>query len=383
MTSLAELHSSDDATAFLPAPAQELLLKACLFEGEEARTAWRAWRAATNLDTIDPGSVRLLPMLAQNMRQLAVEEPAFGKYCGVQRRTWARNQLLIRGAAQASQQLRDAGIPTMALKGVVLASTCYDAMSLRPMGDVDLLVPRNEASRAIDVMQVEGWRMRHGGSRPHTPADFATTHAYPIEHPASPEILVDIHWRLLWARFSDLAEAELWRQASRFEIAGVELLAPSAADMLLHSCAHGARWNGIHPVRWVVDAILLMRTNSIDWTHFIAQTERLGLALPIVSTLRYLQTALHAPVPDAVMRSLERLPVTSTERLLHRTQLQSPERRGFLDALRLHGHIARHELVRLEGLVGYWHYFLAKRGERNLRDIAWWVRQRLTRSTSR
>jgi hypothetical protein len=376
------MYSSDGTGAFLPTPAQELLLKACLFEGDEATAAWRAWRAATSLDNIDAGSVRLLPMLAENMRQFAVEEPAFGKYSGVQRRTWARNQLLIRGAALASQQLLGARIPTMALKGIVLVSTIYDRTSSRPMGDVDLMVPRNDAPRAIDVMQLHGWRMRHGGSRPHRPADYSTIHAYPIEHPGTPEILVDVHWRLLWARFSDEAEAELWRRAVRFEIGGVELLAPSAADMLVHICAHGARWNGLHPVRWVVDATLLMRSSAIDWAHFVAQTERLGLALPIVSTLGYLRSAMRVPVPDAVIRTLEQSPVTPIERLLHRTQLQSPEQRGLLDALRLHHHIARHELVRLQGIIGYWHYFLAKRGERSLQDVASWVRQRLTGSAS-
>jgi hypothetical protein len=376
------MHSSDGTAAFLPTPTQELLLKACLFEGDEATAAWRAWRTATSLDNIDAGSVRLLAMLAQNMRRLAVEEPAFGKYSGVQRRTWARNQLLIRGAALASQQLLGARIPTMVLKGIVLVSRCYNGLSLRPMGNVDLLVPRNDALRAIDVMQLHGWRMRHGGSRPHRPADFATIHAYPIEHPANPEILVDVHWRLLWARFSDESEAELWRRATRFEISGVELLAPSAADMLVHICAHGARWNGLHSVRWVVDAALLMRTDAIDWAHFVAQTERLGLALPIVSTLGYLRSAMRVPVPDAVMRTLKQSPVTPIERLLHRTQLRSPEQRGFLDALRLHHHIARHELVQLQGLVGYWHYFLAKRGERSLQDVASWVYQRLSRGSS-
>ena len=95
--------------AFLPTPAQELLLKACLFEGDEATAAWRGWRAATRLDDIDAGSVELLPMLAQKMRRFAVEEPAFGKYRGVQRQTWARNQLLIRGAALASQQFDSKG----------------------------------------------------------------------------------------------------------------------------------------------------------------------------------------------------------------------------------------------------------------------------------
>jgi hypothetical protein len=193
---------------------------------------------------------------------------------------------------------------------------------------------------------------------------------------------VNVHWRLLWARASDEAEAELWRRALRFEVGGTELLAPSAADILVHICAHGARWTGRQRILWVADAALLMRTSAIDWAHFVAQTERLGLALPIASTLGYLRSVMRAPVPDAVMQTLKQSPVTSIERRLYRSQLQSPEQRGFLDALRLHHYIARHELVRSQGLIGYWHYFLAKRRGRSLLDVLSWVRQRLTRGAS-
>jgi hypothetical protein len=189
------------------------------------------------------------------------------------------------------------------------------------MVEVDLLVPRNDAQRAIDVMQMHGWRIRDGGSRPRTPADFAARHAYPIEHPSNSEFVVNVHWRLLWARASDEAEAELWRRAIRFEIGGTELLAPSAADMLVHICVHGARWTGRRRILWVADAALLMRTSAIDWAHFVAQTERLGLALPIASTLGYLRSVMRAPVPDAVMQTLRQSPVTSIERLLYRSQL--------------------------------------------------------------
>jgi hypothetical protein len=376
------VHFSDKTPAFLPTPQQELLLKACLFEGEDSLAAWRAWRGGTKLDHIDIGSVRLLPLLTEKLRRLGVEDPAFDKYRGVQRRTWARNQVLFRAAGMALRRLKEAQVPTMALKGVVLASTYYETMSLRPMGDFDLLVRPADGPKAIDILEGLGWRVPSGRWRPREPADFAIRPACALGDPANPELEVDLHWRLLWARFSHEAETALWERAVSFEVGGAKCLAPSAADMLVHVCAHGARWNDLPPLRWVVDAAFLVRTDAVDWTHLCVQTERLGLALPLADTLDYLRFVMRVPVPDTVIRKLAQSRPKSIERLLYLSGMQPPSQLSLLAALRIHRHIARHELACLQGLSGYWRYFVALRRGRSLRELARWVRQRLARDAN-
>ena len=49
--------------------------------------------------------------------------------------------------------LTEAGIPALALKGIVLAYTAYKDPSLRPMMDLDLLVPPRERENAIGVLR--------------------------------------------------------------------------------------------------------------------------------------------------------------------------------------------------------------------------------------
>ncbi len=367
-----------DAGVFLPTPAQEQLLKACLFENDEAVAAWRAWRSATHLDTLDLGSIRLLPLLADQLRRLGLEDPQFGTYRGVQRRAWSQNQILFRVAAEAAQALQANSICGIALKGMVLAHRYYAATSLRPMSDFDLLVGPADALGALDLLQAQGWRLN--GPRPHSSDALATNIECVLEHPTRPGIYLDLHWRMLWSRYSDEANAQFWAHAEPFEVAGASLLAPGAADMLVHICAHGARWNPFPVVRWVADAAMVLRHGSIDWAHLQAQTLRLGLALPLIETLGYLRTAMRLPVPASVIADLARAPVSATERLLYTSQLQSPDRWNLLTAVKLHRHVAAHELSGTGGLIGYWRYISAKIGQKTPGEIASWTLRRLARA---
>jgi hypothetical protein len=109
-----------------PNPAQRLLLEAALLPGERALAAYRRWRAVVDLDDIDPGSYRLLPLLAHNLAGAA--DAGLGRARGVLRHTWSRNLTLLASAAGIVTALEDAGIPVMILKGGALAVRCYASL---------------------------------------------------------------------------------------------------------------------------------------------------------------------------------------------------------------------------------------------------------------
>ena len=367
-----------DLSEFLPTPHQEQLLKACLFEGEEALAAWQRWRSGADLDQIDGGSVRLLPLLAEKLRRLNVHDPAFDKYRGVQRRTWARNNLLYRAAGRVVRQFNAERIPVMALKGFVLASAYYDEMSLRPMNDIDLLVHLEDVGKAIGLLERSGQWTRTGDViRLSEPADFAIQPSSGFVFEMNPEIEIDLHWRLFQAWSSQEADAALWERSGPFDVAATSCLAPSPADMLLHTCAHGMRWNSLPTLRWVVDATMLTRRTAVDWAYLSDQAKRRGLSLGLAEAFAYLRDVFRVPIPNTATERLERVRSRPIERQFYKWELRPRSRQPLLVALRVHCHIARRELVRLHGFRGYWQYFGALRRGRGLREIALWIRQRL------
>ncbi len=57
-----------------------------------------------------------------------------------------------------TQALSSAGIPVILLKGAVLARTVYPQSGLRPIGDLDFLVPYAQVEAALDVLLNLGYK---------------------------------------------------------------------------------------------------------------------------------------------------------------------------------------------------------------------------------
>lgn len=374
-------NSGDRTLAFLPTLHQELLAKACLFEDEDARVAWQAWRASTKLDEIDVHSTGLLPLLADKVLRCGFDDPAYNKYRGVQRRTWLHNQLRLVAAATALRRLDAEKIPVMVLAGAVIASTYYETMSLRPIDAVDLHVRPADGLKTLDLLEGLGWRVAPGHLRPRSHREFAVRPCCTlVDRPVDAGGRINLHWRPFWPRYSGAAETSLWERAVWSTMNGAPYLSPGAADLLVQVCAHGAMWSDLPPVQWAVDAAFLVRSGTVDWTHLLAQAQRLGLAPALFQTLHYVQTAMRAAVPDTVIRKLAQIQVRPVERLIHESRLQPPGEVSLFALLRIHHHIAWHELARIQGPLGYWRYFTALRRGRSLAELALSLRRRLARS---
>ena len=78
--------------------------------------------------------------------------------------TTARNLLVYRELSRILTALSappqslisnvQSSIPTVVLKGAALAATLYPAIGLRPMGDLDLLVPENHLAEAVPASRL-------------------------------------------------------------------------------------------------------------------------------------------------------------------------------------------------------------------------------------
>ena len=147
--------------------------------------------------------------------------------------------------------------------------------------------------------------------------------------------------------------------------------------MLLHVCVHGAKWNDVSPIRWIVDATLLLRTCKIDWAHLRRQSARLRVDLQLADTLTYLRDFMRVALPEQILQDLAQSQAQPIECLLYEAELYPPERRNLKLALRMHWHLARTQMVPSHGVYGYWWYFAAVRGGRSLGKIAAWICNRL------
>jgi hypothetical protein len=209
----------------------------------------------------------------------------------------------------------------MPLKGAAMDMHYYEDAGLRPMRDFDLLVPEPQAVRALQLLVDGGWRI--GTAWPGKLAESFRRfrHALAMDNPTGREL--DFHWHVLFTCCRPGADDDFWAASVPLEREGAPLRVLAAADQFLHVCAHGVTWNDVVPIRWIADALtILRRSPDFDWHRLMRQTERRRLLLPMRDALRYLASHLAAPIPETVLHSLDSLPVTKAERAEYQRTLQ-------------------------------------------------------------
>jgi putative nucleotidyltransferase-like protein len=302
-----------------PTPAEELLLRAALDSPPKAVEAWRAWSTEERLAGIETGSQRLLPAVYRNLSAHGVADRRMGMLAGAYRRSWYRNQFLFDAAAKLIDQLAAAGLPALVIKGAALCTLHYRDIGARPMDDVDVLVAPEHARLAMAVLEQAGWR-----SAP-TPIPRDILSARPSWHYVSTNGgSVDLHWRVFERSRSN--ERDLWDAALPLDLARTRTRALAPVDELLLTCTHGVMWNTISPIRWVVDAAMIVHRaeRSLDWERCIGLAERHGLGYSASELLAYLQREF---VPEIPVAAIERLKSTAPHRgarITHRALLASP-----------------------------------------------------------
>jgi len=281
-----------------PSSEQELLLRAALGEPPDAHTAWHEWQRTTDVQNLDWGSRKLLPLAHDNLGE--PQDPD----------TWIRNHLLFEDTAALIRLLRQARVEVLVLKGVPLALLYYREAALRPMADVDLLVRRQDAPRAIRTMVEAGWTSP--SSCPERLAPFART----VDFQNASGTLCDLHL-LGFRQGRHQDDDDLWENAITFDVAGTPAYTLEAADQLVLVCTHGSQWNAMPSIRWVADAAMLIRS-GVNWRHVVERTQQRRLMVPMAETLPYLQR--FAAVPDDVLNAIRRMPASRLERIDYRAR---------------------------------------------------------------
>ncbi len=310
---------------FWPTPQQELLLRAALLQGQPATTAWEQWQAEIDLDRLDLGSSRLLPLLYRNLHDHGVEHPWMNRFKGTYRRTWYENQLRFYRAEALLRSLHEAGMETMLLKGAALTLLHYRDLGLRPMSDFDVLVPFHRAGEAEALLRKLGWTC------PYFPGEVLRDlrsffHGAMFQESGCQ---VDLHWHVLHRVYPTGDDEEFWAGRVPAQIGKTATSALNPADQLLHVCLHGATYNGMPTLRWVADAAMIVRTSpGLDWDRLLEQARRHQIVLPLRQTLGYLRQTLSVEVPSVLMQTLQAQPVSRLQRRVMKWLSSHPRKRG-------------------------------------------------------
>ncbi|HXS75612.1 MAG TPA: nucleotidyltransferase family protein [Terracidiphilus sp.] len=201
---------------------------------------------------------------------------------------------------------READIPAMPFKGVVLAAAAYGDMTARAAGDLDLLIHYADLQHATAILKSRGYELRTKTLADGSP-EAENYFEFHFERPADGMIL-ELRWKLelTQPRYGyDLGLDWMWASRRSVMLAGAEVPDLDPVRSLLVLCMHGSkhawsRW------MWICDVAKLIESEPVlDWTFAQGEAKRVGLERCLALGVLLACRGAGADVPKDVLRDLE------------------------------------------------------------------------------
>jgi hypothetical protein len=303
-----------------PDPRQTLLLHAALARVPAAADAWARLGAQEFSGPLDPGSELLLPLVWSNLTRQGLGDARLAAIASRHQATREANAALLREGQELLAALDAAGIPATVLKGGALIAGSYHDIGDRPLSDLDVLVPLPRISDACRAMRDLGFTAQS----PITPAALRLTHAAQWRRPGCAP--VDLHWHVFEECCQAHDDDDLWEAAVSMDMGDARGRVLCAEDQVIHVCVHGEKWVNVPGIRWVADAVTILRRHQIRWDRLVEHAVRRRFALRLRAQLAYLAAEFAAPVPMEALAALSSAPTSYLERFEHRFAVRDRRR---------------------------------------------------------
>ena len=175
-----------------------------------------------------------------------------------------RNRHFSQALRDVLEAFAEAGTPLIVLKGLSLVELIYDGLSLRPLIDLNLLVPREKLEAARDLLLRMGYvdSIRY-------PIRSLYRWLYsqsPLVKPGDFEVRLLLQWDVVnWPRIHAIDLPRLWGEAQPARLAGCDALIPSPTDLVLYLCLQSDKYGYLNtPAVHVEDLAGLV---FADWTE--------------------------------------------------------------------------------------------------------------------
>ncbi len=197
-----------------------------------------------------------------------------------------------RATSAALGPLIEGGLEPVVLKGPALASR-YPAPGLRPMQDIDVLLPRRDHVRALEVLRDAGWKI----DRPAQRDRYDTV----LVRDDIPSLALELHFALEanYEKVTALDPVALWERRVPIDCLGTRAFGLPLPEELVMLATHaGKPFHGFTRLVWIADLAMIVgfateRGRDVDWERVRSVAEA-GRCLTLVGAA--LGLAEHAGV---------------------------------------------------------------------------------------
>lgn len=214
-------------------------------------------------------------------------------------RTGLANWLAFEELGRLLTLLERGQIPVVLLKGAALAHTVYADPALRPMADLDVLVPYTAFPRARAIMIEQNYApiLESGDD-----FDWHFAHAQGFSGRGKQPMLVELHWHIFGLPYyrERIPIEWFWSRTmpARLGERTVQVFSPQA--QVLHLAAHLALQHQQRPLVWSYDLALVLShwRDQIPWEQMIDSAGAFELSEVLRSALALVEQVWDVTVPS-------------------------------------------------------------------------------------
>ena len=302
-----------------PSPELQHFLHTVFSPEEAFGDAWNRWAASTPVQGISTALGRLLPLAAPALHRQRIQGDLAAEATRRYRQGKARNMLFRAELDRQLLRMAEAGIPVLLLKGAMLISDDSFDLGLRPMSDLDFMVPPDLLLRARDLLIADGWRAHsYFGS-----IDPKFTQGIRFGNPR--DIYIDLHCHPIHQAGRAGLDDRLWDRSEPIPSNRQGVRRLGLEHQAIHLMAHGLLWSDPPAFRWVPDLMTVLKRadRPLDFHRLMQEAQALEVGATVGPALLWLHQTGFLVVPQEILAAFAAAPVTRRELLL-RHALSSP-----------------------------------------------------------
>lgn len=231
----------------------------------------------------------------------------------------ARSTLFEQAVKEMLPRFAEKGVKAILLRGLVLGETIYKDLALRSFSDLDLLIQKKDLTLAREALLHLRYRSAHSIDEKY----FERNHLHLQYLRREGGVAAELHWALdhRYTPFN-IDYAEVFAEAIKGELAGVEALLMPPEHLLLSLCIHLIKHcyytKYILPrpdfVELILSSGLILYCDiaevirhygaDLDWDLVVRKARHWQVESAVQPTLASVVQLFDAPVPQAVLESL-------------------------------------------------------------------------------
>lgn len=253
----------------------------------------------------------VVPLITKSQNNQILPEDVIETFSEINRESAVSNLIKIKELLSINNNFRDNGIESLVLKGAGLGSDVYGDISLRPFGDLDILVSKEKLNKAVSILMEKGYE--HIFNYTDKQAVLYKQSAfylkdqdmhYSFYNPVK-KINIELHWALMPGQYSfsqDVDEIFYNSVSVSHDMGNFKI--PCDEDLIVYLSLHGSKhfWSRLI---WIYDvAVFISKKNDVNWELVIARSEELNCQRMLLSTVCLSCKMFDVSLPNIIKKYL-------------------------------------------------------------------------------